>query len=93
MAGLDGIKNKIHPGEPRNQDLYHLSEKELKKIPTVARSLRDALVALDKDREFLLAGGVFTNAQIDAYIDLKTKEVERYEQVPHPIEFEMYYNN
>lgn len=93
MAGIDGIKNKIHPGEPKNQDLYHLSEKDLKKIPTVARSLRDALVALDKDREFLLAGAVFTNEQIDAYIELKMKEVERYEQMPHPLEFEMYYNN
>lgn len=93
MAGLDGIKNKIHPGEPKNQDLYHSSEKELRKIPTVARSLRDALAALDKDREFLLAGDVFTNEQIDAYIELKTKEVDRYEQIPHPVEFEMYYNN
>jgi glutamine synthetase len=93
MAGLDGIKNKIHPGEPRNQDLYHLPEKDLKKIPTVARSLREALAALDKDRDFLLAGNVFTDEQIDAYIELKMKEVERYEQVPHPVEFELYYNN
>lgn len=93
MAGLDGIKNKIHPGEPKNQDLYHSSEKELKKIPTVSRSLRDALNALDKDRAFLLEGGVFTNDQIDAYIELKMKEVERYEQIPHPVEFEMYYNS
>ena len=93
MAGLDGIKNKIHPGEPKNKDLYHLPEKELKKIPTVSRSLRDALTALDKDREFLLAGNVFTNDQIDAYIELKLKEADRYEQMPHPIEFEMYYNN
>lgn len=93
MAGLDGIKNKIHPGDPRNQDLYHLPAKDLKKIPTVARSLRDALHALDKDREFLLQGGVFTNEQIDAYINLKEEEADRYEQMPHPIEFEMYYNN
>jgi glutamine synthetase len=93
MAGLDGIKNKIHPGEPKNQDLYHSSEKDLKKIPTVARSLRDALSALDKDRAFLLEGGVFTDDQIDAYIELKLKEIERYEQIPHPVEFEMYYNN
>lgn len=93
MAGLDGIKNKIHPGDPRNQDLYHLPKKDLRKIPTVARSLRDALSALDKDREFLLAGGVFTNDQIDAYIELKLAEVDRYEQMPHPVEFEMYYNN
>lgn len=93
MAGIDGIKNKIHPGDPRNQDLYHLPEKDLKKIPTVARSLREALTCLDKDRDFLTAGGVFTEEQIDAYIDLKIQEVEKYEQVPHPIEFEMYYNN
>ncbi len=93
MAGLDGVKNKIHPGEPKNQDLYHSSEKELRKIPTVSRSLRDALNALDKDRDFLLQGDVFTNDQIDAYIELKMKEVDRYEQVPHPVEFEMYYNS
>jgi len=92
MAGLDGIKNKIHPGEADNRDLYELSPKELKKIPAVASSLREALTALDKDREYLKQGGVFTDGQIDAYIKLKLKEVERYEQVPHPIEFEMYYN-
>jgi glutamine synthetase len=63
------------------------------KIPTVARSLRDALAELDKDREFLLKGNVFTNEQIDAYIELKLKEADKYEQMPHPIEFEMYYNN
>jgi len=93
MAGLDGIKNKIHPGEPKNQDLYHCNKQELAEIPTVATSLREALAALDKDRNFLLAGDVFTNSQIDAYIELKLKEAERYEQMPHPIEFEMYYNN
>ncbi len=92
MAGIDGIKNKIHPGEPRNQDLYHLSDRELKRIPTVAGSLREALKALKRDNKFLLEGGVFTSDQIEAYIDLKMKEVERYEHVPHPIEFEMYYN-
>jgi glutamine synthetase len=93
MAGLDGIKNKIHPGDPRNQDLYHSSERELRKIPTVARSLRQALTALDKDRDFLLAGDVFTNGQIDSYIKLKNEEIDRVEQVPHPAEFEMYYNS
>jgi glutamine synthetase len=93
MAGIDGIKNKIHPGDPKNQDLYHSSEKELRKIPTVARSLREALAALDKDREFLLQGNVFTEDQIEAYIELKLKEVEKYENMPHPVEFEMYYNN
>jgi glutamine synthetase len=92
MAGLDGIKNKIHPGRADNRDLYDLSARELKKIPTVARSLKEALQALNKDRSFLKEGGVFTDSQIDAYINLKTREVEKYEQAPHPIEFEMYYN-
>jgi glutamine synthetase len=93
MAGLDGIKNKIHPGAPKDRDLYHLSPKELKGIPTVAGSLRESLESLNKDRKFLLEGNVFTNEQIDAYIELKMKEVARYEQVPHPVEFELYYNN
>ena len=93
MAGLDGIKNKIHPGEPKNQDLYNLGEEELKEIPSVARSLREAVDALDADRDFLLAGGVFTNEQIDSYIKLKTAESDKYDQRPHPIEFEMYYNS
>jgi glutamine synthetase len=93
MAGLDGIQNKIHPGDADNRDLYELSAKELKKIPTVAGSLKEALNALNKDREYLTKGGVFTDEQIDAYIGLKMKEVEKYEQMPHPLEFEMYYNN
>jgi glutamine synthetase len=93
MAGLDGIENKIHPGKADNRDLYELSAKELKKIPAVARNLREALTALDKDRAFLKKGNVFTDDQINAYINLKLKEVEQYEQVPHPIEFEMYYNS
>lgn len=92
MAGIDGIKNKIHPGDPRNQDLYNLSDREMKRIPTVASSLREALKALKRDNKFLLEGGVFTQEQIDSYIDLKMKEVERCEQVPHPVEFELYYN-
>ncbi len=93
MAGIDGIKNKIHPGEPQNKDLYHSAPEELIGIPTVARSLREALENLNSDREFLLAGNVFTNKQIDDYIALKMTEVEKYEQMPHPIEFAMYYNN
>ena len=93
MAGIDGIKNKIHPGEPQNKDLYHSHPEEIKHIPTVARSLREALESLNEDREFLLAGNVFTNQQIDDYIKLKMAEVEKYEQMPHPIEFELYYNN
>jgi len=92
MAGLDGIKNKILPGEPMDKDLYELPPEELKDIPTVAGSLREALDALDKDRDFLKAGGVFDDDQIDAYIALKMEEVIRFEHTPHPIEFEMYYS-
>jgi glutamine synthetase len=92
MAGLDGIKNKIHPGEPMDKDLYDLPAEELASIPTVCTSLREALEALDKDREYLKAGGVFDDDQIDAYIALKQEENLRYEQTPHPIEFDMYYS-
>lgn len=92
MAGLDGIKNKIHPGEAMDKDLYDLPAEELKNIPTVCRTLREAMEALDADRDYLKAGGVFTDDQIDAYIELKMKEVERYEMTPHPVEFDMYYS-
>ena len=92
MAGLDGIKNKIHPGEAMDKNLYDLPPKELKKIPTVCGSLREALANLDKDRAFLKAGDVFTDDMIDSYIELKMEEVERFEMTPHPVEFEMYYS-
>src|ERR1043166_7514512 len=92
MAGLDGIRNKIHPGEAMDKDLYDLPPKELKKIPTVCGSLRQALENLDKDRGFLKNGGVFDDDFIDAYIELKMTEVERFEMTPHPVEFEMYYS-
>ncbi|AKI00605.1 glutamine synthetase, type I [Hoeflea sp. IMCC20628] len=92
MAGIDGIKNKIHPGKPMDKDLYDLPAKELKKIPTVAGSLREALECLDKDRKFLTAGGVFDDDQIDAFIELKMVEVMRFEMTPHPVEFDMYYS-
>jgi len=92
MAGIDGIKNKIHPGKPSDQDLYDLPLKELKKIPTVAGSLREALVSLEKDNAFLTAGDVFTKDQIAAYIELKMEEVIRFEHTPHPVEFDMYYS-
>jgi len=92
MAGIDGIKNKIHPGKPSDQDLYDLPLKELKKIPTVAGSLREALACLEKDNDFLTAGDVFTKDQIGAYIDLKMEEVIRFEHTPHPVEFDMYYS-
>jgi glutamine synthetase len=91
MAGLDGIKNKLNPGEPTDKDLYDLPPKELKKIPTVCGSLREALMNLDKDRDFLKAGGVFDDDFIDAYIELKMEEVMRLQLHPHPVEFDMYY--
>ncbi|MBD3766920.1 MAG: type I glutamate--ammonia ligase [Gammaproteobacteria bacterium] len=92
MAGLDGIMNKIHPGEPADKDLYHLPAEEAKAIPQVCHSLDMALEELDKDRDFLTAGGVFTNDMIDAYIELKMKEVTRMRMTTHPIEFDMYYS-
>jgi len=91
MAGLDGIKNKIHPGDPMDMDLYELSAEEAKDIPQVCGSLREALESLDGDRDFLKAGGVFDDDQIDAYIDLKMEEVHRLQLHPHPVEFDMYY--
>jgi glutamine synthetase len=92
MAGLDGIKNKIDPGPAMDKDLYDLPKEELKQIPTVCGSLREALENLDKDRAFLKNGGVFDDDFIDSYIELKMTEVERFEMAPHPVEFEMYYS-
>ena len=92
MAGLDGIENKIHPGDPIDKDLYDLSPKELQDIPTVSGSLREALDTLDADRDFLKAGDVFTDDLIDSYIELKYEEIEKFEHAPHPVEFEMYYS-
>lgn len=92
MAGLDGIKNKLHPGDAMDKDLYDLPRAELKKIPTVCGSLREALESLDKDREFLKAGGVFDDDFIDSYIELKMTEVVRFDQTPHPVEYDMYYS-
>ncbi len=92
MAGLDGIKNKIDPGPAMDKDLYDLPPRELKKIPTVCGSLRDALANLDKDRAFLTAGDVFNNDFIDSYIELKMADVYRMEMTPHPVEFDMYYS-
>ena len=92
MAGLDGIVNKIHPGEPMDKNLYDLPPAELSKIPTVSGSLREALSALDKDRAFLKVGGVMNDDMIDAYIELRMEENMRYEMTPHPIEYDMYYS-
>jgi glutamine synthetase len=92
MAGLDGIQNKIHPGDAMDKDLYDLPPEELKDIPTVCGSLREALEALDADREFLKKGGVFTDDMLDGYINMKWEDVFRFEHAPHPIEFDMYYS-
>ena len=92
MAGLDGIENKIHPGEAASKDLYHLPPEEDAKIPTVCASLEEALEALCKDRSFLTRGGVFTDAMLDAFIELKMAEVNRMRMTTHPIEFDMYYS-
>ncbi|MDX1519388.1 MAG: glutamate--ammonia ligase [Gammaproteobacteria bacterium] len=92
MAGLDGIQNKIDPGNPAEKDLYDLPPEEEKVIPTVASSLDQALRALDSDREFLTAGGVFNDSLIDGYINLKMDEVTRFRMTTHPIEFDMYYS-
>ena len=92
LAGIDGIKNKIHPGEPMDKDLYDLPAEELEGIPTVASSLEMALDALDADRDFLKQGGVFSDGQIDGYIALKRLEVEKLAMSTHPVEFELYYS-
>ncbi|MCS7101094.1 MAG: type I glutamate--ammonia ligase, partial [Burkholderiaceae bacterium] len=92
MAGLDGVQNKIHPGDPMDKNLYDLEPEEAAKIPHPCASLDEALESLDKDREFLTRGGVFTNDMIDAYIALKMEEVTRFRMTTHPVEFDMYYS-
>jgi glutamine synthetase len=92
MAGLDGIKNKIHPGEAMDKNLYDLPAEELAEIPTVCGSLREAMQALREDHEYLLAGDVFTKDQIEAYIALKEEENQSYEMTPHPVEYALYYS-
>ena len=92
MAGIDGIQNKIHPGDAADKDLYDLPAGEAAAIPTVASTFEMALDAIDTDRDFLTAGGVFTNDMIDGYIELKREEVERLNMPTHPVEFDMYYS-
>lgn len=92
MAGLDGIINKIHPGDAMDKNLYDLPPEESKLIPQVAGSLEEAMQALNNDREFLTRGNVFTNDMIDAFIELKHEEIDRVRMTPHPVEFEMYYS-
>jgi glutamine synthetase len=92
MAGLDGIKNKIHPGDAMDKDLYDLPAEEASAIPQVATSLTDALDALEADNDFLTAGGVMDKDMIDAYISLKRADCELLNTSTHPIEFSMYYS-
>lgn len=92
MAGLDGIQNKIHPGEPMDKDLYDLPPEEEKAIATVCHSLDQAMASLDQDREFLTGGGVFSNDMIDGYIALKQDELTRLRMTTHPVEFDLYYS-
>ncbi len=92
MAGIDGIENRIHPGDPMDKNLYDLEPEELSDVPTVCGSLRDALGHLDEDRDFLKKGDVFSDDLIDGYLDLKWEEVYEFEHTPHPIEFQLYYS-
>ena len=92
MAGLDGIQNKIHPGEPAGKNLYDLPPEEDAQIPTVCASLDEALAALAADHEFLTRGGVFSQDWIESYIAFKSEDVRRIRMAPHPLEFEMYYS-
>jgi len=93
MAGLDGVQNKIHPGDPIDKNLYDLPPSQAKKVPNVCSSLDMALEYLDKDRAFLTKGGVFSDDMIDAYIALKMEEVTRLRMTTHPVEFDMYYSS
>ena len=92
MAGLDGNQNKIHPGEAMDKELYDLPAEEAAAIPQVCHSFDQALEALSADREFLTAGGVFTDDMIDAFIELKEEEITRLRMSTHPVEFDMYYS-
>jgi glutamine synthetase len=92
MAGLDGIQKKIHPGDPIDKNLYDLPPEEAKKVPHPCASLEEALECLNKDREFLTRGGVFSNDMLDAYVALKMEEVTRFRMTTHPLEFDMYYS-
>jgi glutamine synthetase len=93
MAGLDGVQNKIHPGDPIDKDMYHLPPEEAKNVPHVCASLEEALDHLDKNRAFLTKGGVFDDDIIDAYIGLKNDELTRFRMTTHPVEFDMYYSS
>ena len=92
MAGIDGIENRIDPGEPMEQNLYEMSGEEIQDLPTVCRSLREACRALSADRDFLKRGNVFTDDMIDGYLHLKREELHADETTTHPLEYEMYFS-
>jgi glutamine synthetase len=92
MAGIDGIENKIHPGDPMDKNLYDLPPEELKEVPTVCGSLRESIGALEADHGFLKKGDVFSDDLLSSYIELKWEEVYDFEHTPHPVEFKRYYS-
>ena len=92
MAGLDGIQNKINPGEALDKNLYDLPPEEAANVPQVCGSLEEALNSLRDDHEFLTKGGVFSEDFISSYIELKMQDVTRIRMAPHPLEFELYYS-
>jgi glutamine synthetase len=93
MAGLDGVTNKIHPGDPVDKNLYDLEPEEAKKVPNVCASLEEALMNLDKDHAFLTKGGVFSEDFLESYVALKQEELTRFRMTTHPVEFDMYYSS
>ena len=92
MAGLDGIQNKIHPGDAMDKNLYDLPAEEQANIPGVAASLEEALRALEADHDFLMKGGVFSESWLEGYLDVKWAEVQTLRMTTHPVEFQMYYS-
>jgi len=92
MAGLDGVQNKIHPGDPIDKDMYHLPPEEAAKVPHVCASLEEALGKLRDDHAFLTRGGVFSEDFLDSYVELKEQELTRFRMTTHPVEFDMYYS-
>ena len=93
MAGLDGVQNKIHPGDPIDKNMYDLPPEEAAKVPHVCSSLEEALANLDKDHAFLTKGGVFSEDFLESYVGLKEEELTRFRMTTHPVEFDMYYSS
>jgi glutamine synthetase len=93
MAGLDGVQNKIHPGDPIDKNMYDLPPEEAAKVPHVCASLEQALESLEKDHAFLTKGGVFSEDFLESYVTLKEEELTRFRMTTHPVEFDMYYSS